>query len=73
VSPAAVQARQANGLALLLGLAALLVALSGALYYFLQTRTTVAAVALPVDALVGLALDANGAVAGDTAALAGFQ
>jgi len=73
VSPAAVQARQTNGLALLLGLAALLVGLSGALYYFLQTRSTVAAVALPVDALVGLALDANGAVAGDTAALAGFQ
>ncbi len=73
MSPAAVQARQANGLALLLGLAALLVGLSGALYYFLQTRTTVAAAALPVDALVGLALDANGAVAGDTAALAGFQ
>jgi twitching motility protein PilJ len=73
MSPAAVQARQTNALALLLGLAVLLVGLSGALYYVLQTRTTVAAVALPVDALVGLALDANGAVAGDTAALAGFQ
>jgi twitching motility protein PilJ len=73
MSPAAVQARQANVLALLLGLAALLVGLSGVAYYLLQTRTTVAAAALPIEALVGLALDANGAVAGDTAALAGFQ
>ncbi|GAC1454350.1 MAG: chemotaxis chemoreceptor PilJ [Steroidobacteraceae bacterium] len=73
MSPAAVQARQANSLALLLGLAALLVALSGGLYYFLHTRTAAAGAALPIDALVGLALDANGAVAGDTAALAGFQ
>ncbi|HEY8051454.1 MAG TPA: methyl-accepting chemotaxis protein [Steroidobacteraceae bacterium] len=73
MSPAAVQARQANVLALLLSLAALLVGLSGALYYFLQTRATMAGSVLPIDALVGLALDANGAVAGDSAALAGFQ
>jgi twitching motility protein PilJ len=72
MSAAAVQARQGNGLALLLGAAALLVAASGVVYFLLQTRTVVAA-ALPVDALVGLALDASGAVAGDTAALAGFQ
>ena len=66
-------ARQANGLALLLGLAALLVAASGVVYSVLQTRTAAAAGGLPADALVGLALDANGAVAGDTAALAGLQ
>jgi twitching motility protein PilJ len=73
MSAAAVPARQANGLALLLAAAALLVAASGVVYYLLQTRPVVAAAALPVDALVGLALDASGAVAGDTAALAGFQ
>jgi hypothetical protein len=73
MSAAPVQARQSNGLALLLTAAALLVAASGVVYYLLQTRPVVAAAALPVDALVGLALDASGAVAGDTAALAGFQ
>src|SRR5271170_2160516 len=73
MSAAAVQARQANGLALLLGVAAILVAASGVVYYLLQTRAAAAISLLPADALVGLALDANGAVAGDTAALAGFQ
>jgi twitching motility protein PilJ len=72
MSAAAVQARQASGLALLLGLAALLVAASGVVYYLAETRA-VGGAALPADALLGLALDANGAVAGDTAALAGLQ
>ena len=73
MSAATVPDRQANGLALLLGLAALLVAASGVVYYLVQTRNVSAAGALPADALVGLALDANGAVAGDTTALAGLQ
>jgi twitching motility protein PilJ len=73
MSAAAVQARQANGLALLLGLAALLVAASGVMYYLAETRGAAGGAALPADALLGMALDANGAAAGDTAALAGLQ
>jgi twitching motility protein PilJ len=73
MSAAAVQARQANGLALLLGVAALLIAASGVVYYLAETRSAVGGAALPAEALLGLALDANGAVAGDTAALAGLQ
>ncbi|HXW75085.1 MAG TPA: methyl-accepting chemotaxis protein [Steroidobacteraceae bacterium] len=65
--------RAPRGLALLLAVAVLLLIGSGVSYYLLQTRTPSAGRALPVDALYGLALDASGAVAGDTAALGRFQ
>jgi twitching motility protein PilJ len=72
VSPPSTPARQGNGLTVLLSLAALVIAGSGVASYFAQARVPVAS-ALPLEALMGLTLDANGAVAGDTAALASFQ
>jgi twitching motility protein PilJ len=71
-SAASTPGRQGNALALLLALVALLIAGAGVAFFFLQTRAP-AAPALPLEALLGLALDANGAVAGDTAALSSFQ
>ncbi len=65
--------RPPTGLALLLAMAAVLLAGSGAAYYFLQTRSVVSPHAVPVDALYNLALEAAPAVSGDTAALARFE
>ncbi len=66
--------RPPTGLAWLLAVAALLLAASGASYYFLQMRTPASAHAVPVDALYSLALEAGaladaGAAARDTASL----
>jgi twitching motility protein PilJ len=60
-------------LPLLLGLATLLLVASGVAYYLMQARPEVRGHGVPLDALYGLALDADGAVAGDAAALTRFQ
>jgi twitching motility protein PilJ len=65
--------RNPNTLALLLGLAALALIASGVSYYLLLARTASTTPAVPLTALYGLALDADGAVAGDAGALARFQ
>ncbi len=65
--------RPPTALAVLLGVAALLLIGSGVSYYLLQARPAASAHALPVDALYNLALDASAAVAGDAAALTRFQ
>src|SRR5437762_786019 len=46
---------------------------SGVSYYFLEARPAASAHAVPVDALYNLALDAGSALAGDAAALTGFE
>ena len=73
MSAGADRARTPSGLALLLALAALFLIASGVNYYLLQSRSAAAAHALPVHALYSLALDAAGAVAGETDALTRFQ
>jgi twitching motility protein PilJ len=65
--------RPPTALAVLLGVAALLLIGSGVSYTLLQARPAASAHALPVDALYNLALDASAAVAGDAAALTRFQ
>jgi twitching motility protein PilJ len=60
-------------LPLLLGLAALLLVGSGIASYQMQARPAERAHGVPLDALYGLALDADGAVSGDATALARFQ
>jgi twitching motility protein PilJ len=65
--------RAPGGVALLLGLSALLLIGSGAAYYLVQARTAAAATHLPVAALYELALDADGALAGDTGALSRLE
>jgi twitching motility protein PilJ len=63
-----------SALALLLGVATLLLLASGAAYWVgLGRQAPPPAHAVPVEALYGLALDADGAVAGDAAALTRFQ
>ncbi len=63
-----------SALALLLSLATLLLIGSGIAYWFALSRPAESpAHAVPVEALYGLALDADGAVAGDAAALGRFQ
>jgi twitching motility protein PilJ len=63
-----------SALALLLSLATLLLIGSGFAYWFALSRPAEKpAHAVPVEALYGLALDADGAVAGDAAALGRFQ
>ena len=65
--------RPPTTLAVLLGVAALLLTGSGVSYYLLQARPAASAHAPPVDALYNLALDASAAVAGDAAALTRFE
>ena len=67
--------RPGNSLAVLLGVAALLVVGSGgtAAYLAWQARSASASESVPVDALYGIAIDAEAAVAGDQAALGDFQ
>jgi twitching motility protein PilJ len=60
-------------LPLLLGIATLLLIASGIAYYLAQARPVEHAAGVPLDALYGLALDADGAVAGDAGALGRFQ
>ena len=73
MSPPVTTMRPPTALAVLLGIAALLLIGSGVSYTLLQARPAAGAHALPVDALYNLALDANAAVAGDAAALTRFQ
>jgi twitching motility protein PilJ len=73
MSPPVTTMRPPTALAVLLGVAALLLIGSGVSYTLLQARPAASAHALPVDALYNLALDANAAVAGDAAALTRFQ
>ncbi len=73
MSAPVVPVRPPTGLALLLGVAALLLIGSGVSYTLVQARPGAGAHALPVDALYSLALDAGAAVAGDAAALTRFQ
>ncbi len=62
-----------QALALLLALAAVLLVASGVTYWLSLSRAPERPVhAVPVEALFGLALDAEGAVAGDAAALGRF-
>ena len=65
--------RPPTTLAVLLGVAALLLIGSGVSYYLLQARPAASAHAPPIDALYNLALDASAAVAGDAAALTRFE
>jgi twitching motility protein PilJ len=65
--------RAPGGVALLLSVAALLLIGCGAALYFLASRPKASPHTLPVTALYGLAVDANGAVAGDAGAFARFQ
>ena len=67
------QLRAPTGLAMLLGAAVALLVGSGVSYYFLEARPAASAHAVPVDALYNLALDAGSALAGDAAALTGFE
>ncbi len=69
----AVEPTPRSPLPLLLGLATLLLVASGVAYYLMQARPEVRGHGVPLDALYGLALDAEGAVAGDAAALTRFQ
>jgi twitching motility protein PilJ len=69
----AAEATPRSPLPLLLGLATLLLLASGAAFYFVQARPVERAHGVPLDALYGLALDADGAVAGDATALGRFQ
>ncbi|HET9329480.1 MAG TPA: methyl-accepting chemotaxis protein, partial [Steroidobacteraceae bacterium] len=66
-------ARAPSNLALLLALAVLLLIASGASSYYLAAHSTAAAHSVPVNALYELAVDADGAVAGDAAAFSRFQ
>jgi len=63
----------AGGLTLLLGLAVLLLIGSGVASYLMQSRSPGASHIVPTEALYNLALDADGAAAGDAAAVARFQ
>ena len=63
-----------SGLALLLGVSALLLLGSGAAYWLALSRPAPEKThSVPVEALYALALDADGAVAGETSALTRFQ
>ncbi|HXO15598.1 MAG TPA: hypothetical protein VN835_04595, partial [Steroidobacteraceae bacterium] len=73
MSAPVVTVRPPTGLALLLGVAALLLIGSGVSYTLVQARPSASTHAMPVDALYNLALDASAAVAGDAAALTRFR
>jgi len=73
VTAPAPQLRAPTGLAMLLAAAVALLVGSGVSYYFLEARPAASAHAVPVDALYNLALDAGSALAGDAAALTGFE
>jgi twitching motility protein PilJ len=66
-------ARAPSGLALLLAFSALLLCSSGVSYYLVQARPAGSGHTVPVQALLGLAIDANAVVAGDGSALMRFQ
>ena len=74
MSGSASSTRAGGGLAALLAIATLLLAAAAVLYFTQggQAAPTTQQTA-PVDALYGLAVDAEGAVAGNEAAVASFQ
>jgi twitching motility protein PilJ len=74
MSGSASSTRAGGGLAVLLAIATLLLAVAAVLYFTQAGQAaSSSAPAAPVDALYGLAVDAEGAVAGNEAAVASFQ
>ena len=74
MSGSASSTRAGGGLAVLLAIATLLLAAAAVLYFTQEGQSaSSSAPAAPVDALYGLAVDAEGAVAGNEAAVASFQ
>jgi twitching motility protein PilJ len=73
MTAAVVSTRKSGSLTALLAAAALLIAAGAAAYFTLQDRSSPATSAAPVNALYGIAIDAQGAVTGDDAALTNFQ
>ncbi len=67
------QARPGRGLDALIVVAAVLALGCGAAWFLVSRNAAPAPSALPVDALNGIALDAQGAAAGDETALTNFQ
>ena len=65
--------RTSGSLTALLAAAALLIAAGGAAYFTLQGHVAAPASSAPVAALYGIAIDSEGAVQGDDAALSNFQ
>jgi twitching motility protein PilJ len=66
-------ARVGNGLAALLAVATLLVAAAVVAYFNTEGHSAPASPTAPVDALYGVAVDAEGAIAGNEASLGSFQ
>jgi twitching motility protein PilJ len=73
MSGSASPTRAGGGLAALLAIATLLLAVAAVLYFTQESQSAPAGPAAPADALYGLAVDAEGAVAGNEAAVASFQ
>ena len=74
MSGSASTTRAGGGLAVLLIVATVLVAVAAAIYFTQGSGpATAAGSAVPVDALYGIAVDAEGALAGSEGALASFQ
>jgi twitching motility protein PilJ len=65
--------RVGGGLAVLLMIATVLLAAAAVLVFTQEGPATTSSVSAPVDALYGVAVDAEGAVGGNEAALASFQ
>jgi twitching motility protein PilJ len=74
MSGSASSTRAGGGLAVLLAIATLLLAGAAATYFTQESQSAPASSsAAPIDALYGVAVDAEGAVAGNEASLASFQ
>src|SRR6185437_15423412 len=73
MSPPAASIRVGGGLATLLVIATVLLAISVIIFFTRDNQPTPASVAAPVDALYGLAVDSEGAASGNEAALGSFQ
>ncbi|HEY0340316.1 MAG TPA: hypothetical protein VGC34_05890, partial [Steroidobacteraceae bacterium] len=74
MSGSASSTRAGGGLAALLAIATLLLAAAAAIYFTQEGPASVSSTPVaPVDALYGIAVDAEGAVAGNEAAIASFQ
>jgi twitching motility protein PilJ len=73
MSGSASTTRAGGGLAVLLILATVLVAIAAGIYFMQAGSSAAAASVAPVDALYGIAVDAEGALTGSEGALASFQ
>ena len=73
MSGSASSARGGNGLAALLAVATLLVAAAIVAHFTTEGPSASASPTAPVDALYGIAVDAEGAIAGNEASLGSFQ